>query len=110
MLDDKLPPPEIIRRLLFNLTIECIPFTPDEYTYVISQLGDKDVRQQLSDFLQDFTSPRNLDSEECLSMLGKICRTVLDILWADKENNSLRELNQIMHASQLLFIFKQESI
>ena len=43
-------------------------------------------------------------------MLGKVCRTVLDILWADKENNSLRELNQIMHASQLLFIFKTESL
>ena len=93
MVDDKLPPPEITRRLLFNLTIECIPLTPDEFTYVIENISDAAVRQQLSDFLQDFTSPRNLDSEECLLMLGKICRTVLDILWADKENNSLRELN-----------------
>lgn len=43
-------------------------------------------------------------------MLGKVCRMVLDILWQDKENHSLRELNQIMHASQLIFIFKDESL
>ena len=41
-------------------------------------------------------------------MLGSIIRCVLDILWSDRESQSLRELNSIMHASQLLFIFKEE--
>ena len=43
-------------------------------------------------------------------MLGSIIRCVLDILWSDRESQSLRELNSIMHASQLLFIFKEEQM
>ena len=43
-------------------------------------------------------------------MLGSIIRCVLDILWSDRESQSLRELNSIMHASQLLFIFKEEHL
>lgn len=43
-------------------------------------------------------------------MLGSIIRCVLDILWSDRESQSLRELNSIMHASQLLFVFKEEHL
>lgn len=35
---------------------------------------------------------------------------MLDILWTDREQQSLRELNSIMHASQLLFVFKEEAL
>ena len=35
---------------------------------------------------------------------------MLDILWSDRESQSLRELNSIMHASQLLFVFKEEHL
>ncbi len=40
MINEKLPSFEIVRRLLFNLTIECIPFTAEEFTYVVSKLGE----------------------------------------------------------------------
>ena len=43
-------------------------------------------------------------------MLGSIIRCVLDILWKDRESQSLRELNSIMHASQLLFVFREEKL
>ena len=43
-------------------------------------------------------------------MLGSIIRCVLDILWKDRESQSLRELNSIMHASQLLFVFREENL
>ena len=35
---------------------------------------------------------------------------MLDILWSERETQTLRELNSIMHASQLLFIFKEENV
>ena len=60
--------------------------------------------------MMSFTSPRNLNNEECLVQLGKTCQTVLNILWNDKENSSLRELNSIMQASQLLFVFRHETV
>ena len=81
-----LSPPERVRRHLFNLVIENMVLTPDELTYILTQLESVEARQQLSEFLQAFTSPRNLDSEECLSMLGSIIRCVLDILWNDRES------------------------
>ena len=43
-------------------------------------------------------------------MLGSIIRCVLDILWNDRESQSLRELNSIMHSSQLLFVFREENL
>ena len=45
-----------------------------------------------------------------MSTLGSIIRCVLDILWSERETQTLRELNSIMHASQLLFIFKEENV
>ena len=42
-------------------------------------------------------------------MLGQLVRVVLDELWRTKENSSLKELNSVMHASQLLFTFKNEA-
>ena len=92
-------PAERVRRMLFNLVIECIPFTDDEVMFVKDCLLDTEVRQQLAEFLQAFSSPRCVVSEECLQLLGHIVRVVLDELWKTKENNSLRELNSVMHAS-----------
>lgn len=83
--EEDLPPPERVRRLLFNLVIECTPLNSDELSYILTQLEFSESRAQLSDFLQAFTSPRNIDSEECLSTLGSIIRCVLDILWSDRE-------------------------
>jgi len=108
--EEDLPPPERVRRLLFSLVIECNPLQSDDIVFILSQLETLEARQQLSEFLQAFTSPRNIDSEEILSTLGSIIRCVLDILWSDRETQTLRELNSIMHASQLLFIFKEENV
>ena len=94
--------------MLYNLIIECITFTDEEVNFVKDCLLDMEVRLQLSEFLQAFTSPRCVVNEECLQTLGKIVRVVLDELWKNKENNSLKELNSVMHASQLLFTFKNE--
>ena len=45
-----------------------------------------------------------------MNTLGSIIRCVLDILWSDRESQTLRELNSIMHASQLLFVFKEDNV
>ena len=81
-----LEPPERVRRMLYNLIIECITFTDEEVNFVKDCLLDMEVRLQLSEFLQAFTSPRQLENEDCLSMLGSIIRCVLDILWNDRES------------------------
>jgi len=59
--------------------------------------------------MQAFTSPRNVRDEKCLEMFGEIIRAVIDLLCEDKDNSNLRELNSIMHSSQLLFTFKNET-
>ena len=102
-------PAERVRRMLFNLVIECVPFTDDEFAFVQDCLADQEVRFQLAEFLQAFSSPRCVVNEECLQMLGQLVRVVLDELWRTKENSSLKELNSVMHASQLLFTFKNEA-
>ena len=61
-----LEPPERVRRMLYNLIIECIPFTDEEVKFVKDCLQYMEVRQQLSEFLQAFTSPRCVVNEECL--------------------------------------------
>jgi len=81
-----LSPPERVRRHLYNLVIENMLLCPDELSFILTQLETPEARIQLSEFLQAFTSPRNLDSEECLMMLGSIIRCVLDILWNDRES------------------------
>ena len=61
-----LDPPERVRRMLYNLIIECITFTDEELNFVKDCLLDMEVRLQLSEFLQAFTSPRCVVNEECL--------------------------------------------
>ena len=46
-----LSPPERVRRHLFNLVIENMVLTPDELSYILSQLETVEARQQLSEFL-----------------------------------------------------------
>lgn len=106
--EEDLPPAERVRRLLYNLVLENQPLTTDDLSYILTQLENMEARQALQEFLQAFTSPQIIENEECLNMLGSIIRCVLDILWSDRESQSLRELNSIMHASQLLFVFKEE--
>ena len=52
--------------MLYNLIIECITFTDEELNFVKDCLLDMEVRLQLSEFLQAFTSPRCVVNEECL--------------------------------------------
>ena len=59
-------PAERVRRMLFNLVIECVPFTDDELAFVQDCLRDPEVRQQLAEFLQAFSSPRCVVDEGCL--------------------------------------------
>ena len=96
--------------MLFSLVIESMPLSADDVTFILTQVETLESRQQLSEFLQAFSSPVNIENEECLNTLGSIIRCVLDILWSDRESQTLRELNSIMHASQLLFIFKEENV
>lgn len=42
-------------------------------------------------------------------MLGEIVKFVIDLLYEEKDNQNLKELNSIMHVSQLLFTFKEDS-
>ena len=42
-------------------------------------------------------------------MLGEIVKFVIDLLYEEKDNQNLKELNSIMHASQLLLTFKEDS-
>ena len=49
--EEDLPPPERVRRLLFNLVIENTPLSSDELTYILTQLENLESRQQLQEFL-----------------------------------------------------------
>jgi len=102
-------PPERFKKLIYQLVVESRLMSISELDFALDHLQQSQIRQSLSEFMQAFTSPRNVRDEKCLEMFGEIIRAVIDLLCEDKDNSNLRELNSIMHSSQLLFTFKNET-
>lgn len=77
--------------------------------FVKAHLDQSAIRTQFADFLQAISSPRSVRDEKCLEQLGEIAKTVIDLLYEEKDNQNLKELNSIMHASQLFFTFRDDN-
>lgn len=101
-------PPERVKKLIYKLVIENRPLTAREMDFIKTHIEKPSIRQQFSEFLQAFSSPRSIRDEKCLEMLGEVIKVVIDLLQDEKEPQNLKELIAIMHASQLLFTFKED--
>lgn len=102
-------PPERVKKLICSLVLESRQLYPKELEFVKMHIEKPAIRQQFSEFLNAFQTPRNVRNEKCLETLGEIIVLIIGVLQEEKDNQNLKELISIIHASQLLFTFREDS-
>lgn len=61
-----------------------------------------EVRLTIDEVLRGITTPRLLNEILCLTQLGKICRSLMNVL-GDFKSGDLRLIDTLLHASQLIY-------
>lgn len=91
-----------MKKLICKLVLESRQLSSRELDFVKGHVEKSYIRQMMAEFLQAFTSPRNVREEKCLEMLGEIIKIIIDILQEEKDsqnNQNLKEIISIIHVS-----------
>lgn len=91
-------PAETSRKLLYQLIMESTPITVVEKQCLCESLSLPEVRLNITDFFEAFTTPRRITHSESFKTVGAVCLQMLNVLKED-HTNGLRDLHALMMLS-----------
>lgn len=91
-------PHEKMRKLLFQLIVENVTITKDEINYLTESVKLPEVRSTIDEVFRGITTPRLINEILCLTQLGKICRSLMNI-FDELKSGDLHLINTLLHAS-----------
>lgn len=98
-------PEDKVRQLFYQLTVDHKPVAADELNFLVESVNLPEVRQVIQEFLVGLTSPRCVQTKDCLRAIARTINALLGILMRDINNNT-QDLHAVMVCAHNLFYFE----